>query len=674
MQTNEQNVACSEARPHVWENGQEQANVKVACQHCSNMVSLDRSLLFFSYSQYKQLDRTCHSDEEKLDKAYKKYGEFLTLTKRWRKDNNNNSTNKKKNIDKKASTNDLTKAAKLSQPRPLPPAPRHPPPLPLSQQKHFPTMFPKLDKDISDSNRTRSFSLLKNAPGQVRKKRTLSNSSEILPEEDLNSASTEQFTDHQTQQQQQQSPETNDTSTSPQAHEEEEEEEEKPAASDGRMPEKERSTARSRRLRGHRNVKIIMKNGTFVVAQQGSEQVLSDTVTSVLSSVGVGKGTTTTTATSATQTSLVPVFASTPTAESPTPMDIMGRPQSGMYDAFQCGSPFQQPQRTHNADDDRMDRLFTRLEQDTSAHHPFCASCTHKEISTLDTAIKLYQAKIRTYKSYIETAEVGIPEADIDKAIEACAIEEQSLLEQINAVKRRKLQLEPKKTALHNGKKRLSEMEAKYWAMHGKHLMTLAHAHDVIFSLFTQVPLARARMSELSHTYILDDAFPIRPAGHFATINGFRFGRFQNIPVPWPEVNCACGYAALLLQAAAKVLRIDAVTRSIIPMGSTPKVIVKGSVLPLDLFYEGKMFSAKKFDEALTALLTLTAAATSQCLAADPAFATSVPLPYKIENDIIGNISIRSQAAKSDHKWACAMKNLLTDIKWLVLWLAAHTV
>lgn len=437
--------------------------------------------------------------------------------------------------------------------------------------------------------------------------------------------------------------------------------------------DKDRMSQRSRRLKGHRNMKIIMKNGTFVVAQPGSEQqVLSDTITSVLSSVGVGKGLsdvrnagTTPDPKDMHASTLNTILSNDVTTQSAN---------NDTNETYQSSQALTSLSLVHNAEDFKVDALFKSIESDTAAHHPLCVTCARKEYLFLGKEISVYKDRISLYNAHLSEIEAGMTEAEMDIAFEACLAEEKSLLERIDAVKRRRLLLVPKKAALSKGKKRLAEMEAKYWTMYGAHQSSLARTLDSVHSLIAQVPRAKARMDALSRTYTLDDAFQIRPAGHFGTINGFRLGRFSNILVSWSEVNCACGYAALLLRSVARVLRLDAVARAIVPMGSTPKILlnVKG-LAPLDLFYESKMFAAKRFDEALAALLALTQKAAEHCLAADPGFAAAVPLPYKIENDTIGRTPVRSQMAKSDHVWTYALKNLLTDLKWLVLWLSAHT-
>lgn len=434
--------------------------------------------------------------------------------------------------------------------------------------------------------------------------------------------------------------------------------------------DKESSVQRSKRLRNHRNMKIIMKNGSFVVAQPGSEQqVVSDAVTSILSAVGVGKGIRENLIGSSGAQDARDRCASTTGGGN----DMGGSGGGGGGGrTYQSSASFSLP---HNADDGRVSALLMMVESDTAACHPLCVTCTRKECASLDAEIGTYEGKISTYRTYLSEIESGTPESALDSALAACLAEEKSLLERIDAVKRRRHLLRPKQAALARGKKRLAEMEAKYWTMYGAHQSSLARTNDLVHSLAAQLPLARARMAALSRTFVLDDAFPVRPVGHFASINGFRMGRFSNILVSWSEVNCACGYAALLLKSVAKALKLDAVAYSIVPMGSTPKILPGARGLaPLDLFYEGKMFAAKRFDEALAALLALTHKAAAHCLAADPAFAAAVPLPYKIVDDTIGNTSVRLQPAKSDHIWTCALKNLLTDLKWLVLWLSAHTI
>ena len=736
---------------------QAQSKVKVICQRCSNVVSLDRSLLFFDYALYKQLDKKCRTQEEISEKAYSRYLEFLKRTEKGKKGGGLYSTL----ISFSSSASSLPLSSPPQKPQRTP-AQNQAARKSIATQKHFPTIFPKMNKFVSNPNRVRSKSVSNSMtppantpPPQTQRKRTLSNGSEPPNTNATNATTTtskpstttssslssltltagpsaststresissplsplastkpiqksqrmtvkpqlpgsrradETFSPTYSRRSSNSSASVNTSATSSQ----------RTSAGDispilpedGRHPlvssDKDRVSQRSRRLKSHRNVKIIMKNGTFVVAQPGSEQqVLSDTITSVLSSVGVGKG----------------MADARNASATPEPKDtrasVLGSPLSGAAaDALAQGStadpsegwptapasaaaggggscgqaPLAALSLVHNAEDFKVDALFRGIESDTAARHPLCVTCARKEYLFLGKEISVYRDKIALYNAHLAEIDAGMTEAEVDLAYQACLAEEKALLERIDAVKRRRRLLMPRKAALAKGRKRLAEMEAKYWTMYGAHQSSLARTLNAVHSLTAQVPRARARMDALARTYALDDAFPIRPAGHFGTINGFRLGRFSNILVSWSEVNCACGYAALLLRSVARALGLEAVAKAIVPMGSTPKILlnVKG-LAPLDLFYESKMFAAKRFDEALAALLALTRKTAEHCVAADPAFTATVPLPYKIENDTIGRTSVRLQMAKSDHIWTYALKNLLTDLKWLVLWLSAHT-
>lgn len=707
---------------------QEQTKVKIICQRCSNVVNLDRSILFFDYSLYKQSIKTCRTHEEALDKSNTKYIDFLKSVGKLKGDNTkypippSSSSSSSSSPSSPLQTASSRKTTVTTQP-----------PKRLVQkhsviQKHYPTIFPQMKKFAPTQNRERSHSLStppttseaaaattpqqqqplspllqssssSSSPSTSERKRSLSNGSRRpLPPLNknkntvyqkphgvlLNAAQLLKKYDEGSLTNTDDKPSTKNNTSSLTSSS-------SSSLTSSENKDKEKIQQRSKRLKSHRNVKIMMKNGSFVVAQPGSEQqVLSDAVTSILSAVGVGKGKSESEYNSNANSNSSNISSSN--SVSPDPRDphsnifsVMSAASCGDININNCNGgnseTYQNSQfltsfsLPHNADDCKVDELLMEIESDTASCHPLCVSCAHKEYVFFDREINSYKEKISLYKTHLSEIEKDIPESAIDTAIEACLAEEKSLLVRIDAVKKRKLLLRPKQAALTKGKKRLSEMEAKYWTMYGEHQYSLSRTHELVHSLMTQIPMAKAHMAVLSRTYVLEDAFQVRPAGHFGSINGFRLGRFSNILVSWPEINCACGYAALLLRSVARTLKLDAVTNAIVPLGSTPKILsgVRG-LAPLDLFYEGKMFAAKRFDEALAALLVLIKKATSHCLAADPKFAATVPLPYKIDNDMIGGTSIRFQVAKSDHIWTYALKNLLTDLKWLVLWLSAHTI
>jgi beclin 1 len=164
------------------------------------------------------------------------------------------------------------------------------------------------------------------------------------------------------------------------------------------------------------------------------------------------------------------------------------------------------------------------------------------------------------------------------------------------------------------------------------------------------------------------------------------------VPVDWPEINAAWGHTVLLLATVAERLGFKFDGYELQPMGSTSRIIryqyehsspsasrtitrplqpTKKSIL--ELYSSGDMplgltFMHRKFDIAMEAFL--------ECMRQLGAFVESetaslsdtgrgLSLPYKIEGEKIGDVSIKLGIAQDD-AWSRACKFTLTCCKFLL--------
>jgi len=180
-----------------------------------------------------------------------------------------------------------------------------------------------------------------------------------------------------------------------------------------------------------------------------------------------------------------------------------------------------------------------------------------------------------------------------------------------------------------------------------------------------------------------NDAFYIWHAGPFATINGFRLGRLSVEPVEWHEINAALGQTALLLSTVQNDTPVSFSTVDLYPKGSYSQI---GRALTaadhergntrqqlFNLHSDGSGFTifsrATSFAKGLELLLQLVGEAGTYISENDPAFC----LPYPPEPGAkIGGVSIVFGQV-SDELWTRALKMLLTDVKWIVAWVAKHS-
>lgn len=172
---------------------------------------------------------------------------------------------------------------------------------------------------------------------------------------------------------------------------------------------------------------------------------------------------------------------------------------------------------------------------------------------------------------------------------------------------------------------------------------------------------------------------------NYGTINGFRIG----YKVIWPEINAALGQIVLLLVFLLKRLNLKSSTYKLVPMGSQSQIIKFNTVVPLedgipsgqttksktvlnlyssDEFSLGKLFNFNKLDVSMISLLDIVSQIEHRMRSLD----NSIELPYKISPNktSIGGKSIR---VTSNAEWTQGCKFLLTDLKWMLTFISAHT-
>ncbi|KAG7664438.1 atg6 [[Candida] subhashii] len=171
----------------------------------------------------------------------------------------------------------------------------------------------------------------------------------------------------------------------------------------------------------------------------------------------------------------------------------------------------------------------------------------------------------------------------------------------------------------------------------------------------------------------------------YGTINGFRIG----YKVVWPEINAALGQIISLLVFLVKRLNLKSSTYKLVPMGSQSQIIKFSTVssdegstssgqttksktvlnmYSSDEFSLGKLFNFNKLDVSMISLLDVVSQIETRLRSLD----ADIDLPYKISptKDSIGGKSIR---VTSNTEWTQSCKFLLTDLKWMLTFISAHT-
>jgi len=139
--------------------------------------------------------------------------------------------------------------------------------------------------------------------------------------------------------------------------------------------------------------------------------------------------------------------------------------------------------------------------------------------------------------------------------------------------------------------------------------------------------------------------------------------------VDWNEINAAWGLAVLLLASMAKKIGFTFSTYKLVPCGSCSKVDRTDNSSSYELFGSsdislGRLFWYRRFDNGMVAFLVCLKEMGDYAEARDKQF----KLPYKMEKDKIGDMSIKIQF-NNEETWTKSLKYMLTNLKWLLAWI-----
>ncbi|KAL5596542.1 hypothetical protein BROUX41_006768 [Berkeleyomyces rouxiae] len=380
-------------------------------------------------------------------------------------------------------------------------------------------------------------------------------------------------------------------------------------------------------------------------------------------------------------------------------------------------------------DMERVNKLFEILSARSDIDHPICVECTEMLVEELqkklDTATKERDAYI-TFLKRVQDEEPTEAElkAQAD-ALEAEKVAEAAITADLLKLEKEKALLDAELLKLEKESREMDAQEEAFWMDRNEFAHKLGgfqNERDSVNSMFDH---DSRLLEKLQRSNVYNDTFCISHDGTFATINGLRLGRLSNKPVDWSEINAAWGHALLLLDTVARQLHYRFIGYELQPMGNTSRII-KLDMMPasssrygtnsrvgggsrrsigpaasigpgavsgtgaeleasshvraqptapvkhttLELFSSGDMplgltFMHRKFDTAMVAFLELVRQLGDFVQRESELLERPLELPYKIEGDYIGNISIKLGIAHDD-AWTNACKYTLTCCKFLL--------
>lgn len=360
-----------------------------------------------------------------------------------------------------------------------------------------------------------------------------------------------------------------------------------------------------------------------------------------------------------------------------------------------------EPTKSHEME--RISKLFEILSARSDIDHPICVECTELLVEEMQKRLEMAAREREAYVSFLKQVQADPPTEEEIRAQEEALREgkkaEAAALEELRRLEDEKASLDAELLALDGESRLLDEEEESFWRERNAFATKLGEFQNERDSTNSKFDHDSRLLEKLQRSNVYNDTFCISHDGTFATINGLRLGRLSNKPVDWPEINAAWGHALLLLVTVADKLNYKFDGYDPQPMGSTSKIVRLEPVSPsssrlgglggvgsnrgnsgpppapkkhvLELYSSGDMplgltFMHRKFDNAMIAFLELVRqlGAHVQHETATSG-TTALTLPYKIEGDKIGDVSIKLGIAQDD-SWTKACKLTLTCCKFLL--------
>jgi beclin 1 len=346
---------------------------------------------------------------------------------------------------------------------------------------------------------------------------------------------------------------------------------------------------------------------------------------------------------------------------------------------------------------ERITKLFEILSARSDIDHPVCVECTEVLLEELQKKLETTTRERDAYIAFLKEIQANAPTDEElrarEEALRKAQQAEAAAREEIRQLEREKESLDAELVALEEESRQLDAQEESFWRERNAFASRLADFQNERDSINSKFDHDSRQLEKLQRTNVYNDTFCISHDGVFATINGLRLGRLSSKPVDWPEINAAWGHALLLLVTVAdklgyrfegyepqpmgstsRIIRFDQPSPSSSRLGSTPAARSAPPPPPkrhvLDLFSSGDMplgltFMHRKFDNAMTAFLELVRQLGAHVHAQTAAEGSPLSLPYRIEGDKIGDVSIRLGVAQDDG-WTKACKLTLTCCKFLL--------
>ncbi|XP_015786864.1 beclin-1 [Tetranychus urticae] len=326
-------------------------------------------------------------------------------------------------------------------------------------------------------------------------------------------------------------------------------------------------------------------------------------------------------------------------------------------------------------------KLFDILSDKSIVDHPLCEDCADSLIDKMDQKLKTLEEECKVYRECLGKLEKKTkndnPESNLEhlqQRVIQLQLEEKRLIEELTKVEAQKKKFDEKIQAQEAEINVLLEEKDKFKREHNYLKKTLFEIDDERLNVENSKKYITRHLDILRKTNVFNATFHIWYSGHFGTINGFRLGRLPNHPVDWTEINAAWGQTTLLLFALARKINLTFERYRLVPYGNHSFIeTLEDKPKELPLYGSGgfRYLLNNKFDQAMIAFLDCM----SQVVAEIERVDKSWYCPYRMDKEKIEDTkrnncySIRIQY-NSEEEWTKALKYMLTNLKWILTWVA----
>ncbi|KAH3672823.1 hypothetical protein WICMUC_004045 [Wickerhamomyces mucosus] len=332
-----------------------------------------------------------------------------------------------------------------------------------------------------------------------------------------------------------------------------------------------------------------------------------------------------------------------------------------------------------------LSKIFNILSFKGAIDYPVCKDCAQILLANMKTQYEKISKERDIYLQFLEKLQnksTFIPSKSQDslKEIDDLKLKELERLNELKLLEDEKNQLDNEIKSAQDELSKLNLKQQERLLEKNLQELKLRDSINKRDQMKVEYEYNLSLLQSLRKTNIYNETFHISHDGRFGTINGLRLGSLESIKVPWPEINAALGNVVLLLATIAARLNLKLEGYKLKPVGSTSKIEKleidnqgKQKVIILECYSSGeyqieRLFNHSKLDNSMVAILEILKQILDKLLQFDD----TIELPYKMENDKIGNASIQLLSKIYDEEWTSACKFLLTNLKWILAYASAH--